>query len=127
MPASAAAASAASRTGQEPESHAADRSVDQGALPSGAVSICIRRDGGDGCRGDDGEPVEQTKIWWERDMSGKLHFVNYPHGSCGNCFRPCMREGDKWRILTKKEVPQTSAPTANKWIKARKAAAGASS
>ena len=70
--------------------------------------------------------MEQAKILWERDASGKLHFVTQPHG-CGNCFRPCMREGDKWRILTKKELPQTSAPTAGKWIQARKAAAGASS
>ena len=60
--------------------------------------------------------------------SGKLHyFVTQPHFGCGNCFRPCMREGDKWRSLTKNEVPQTSAPTAGKWIQARKAAAGASS
>ena len=64
---------------------------------------------------------------WERDASGKLHFVTQPHSYCGNCFRPCMREGDKWRILTKKEVLQTSQPTANKWIKEHKAAAGASS
>jgi hypothetical protein len=127
MPASAAAASAASRTSQKCESHVADRSVGQDVLPSGAVSICIRTDGGDGCRGKDGEPVEQMKIWWERDASGKLHFVNCPHGKCGNSFHSCMREGDKWRILTKKEVPQTSANTANKWIKARKAVAGASS
>ena len=38
-----------------------------------------------------------------------------------------MREGDTWRILKKTEVPHTSGPTANKWIKERKAAAGASS
>lgn len=127
MPASAAAASAASRTGQERASLAAFRCVDQGALPSGAVSVCICTDGGDGCRDDDGEPVYQEKIWWERDASGKLHFVTYPHGNCGNFFRPCIRDGDKFRILTKQEVPQTSANTANKWIKARMAAAGASS
>ena len=59
------------------------------------------------------------KIWWERDKHGKLCFVTAPHG-CGNCFRPCVYEGE-WRILSSKEVPQTSAPTANKWIKERTA------
>ena len=59
---------------------------------------------------------------------GKLQFVNAPHGgTCSNCFRPCVREGDKWRILTKTEVPQISLVTANKWRKAREGAAGSSS
>ena len=119
IPAAAAAASAASRTGQERESHVAGRSTEQGVLPAGAMSICIATDGSDGCRDDEGNPVEQSKIWWEQDATGKVHFVVYPHSSCGRCFRPCMREGSGWRILKKSEVPQTSAPTANKWIAAR--------
>ena len=110
-----------SRTGQERASHAHDRSIGEGVLPSGAMSICISTDGSDGCRVD-GEPVEQSKIWWECNSEGKLYFVTTPHG-CGKCFRPVMREGDVWRRLSKKEVPQTSAPTANGWIKARKTAA----
>ena len=123
IPAAAAAASAASRTGQERESHTADRSTDEGVLPSGVVSICIATDGSNGCRTALGQPVQQAKIWWERPgTDGNLHFVTTPHG-CGNCFRPCVREGGKWRILKKSEVRQTSAPTANGWIKAKRNAA----
>ena len=118
IPAAAAAASAASRTGQKCKSHIAGRSTEQGVLPAGAVSICIATDGSDGCRNDEGNPVEQSKIWWEQDATGKVHFVVCTHG-CGRCFRPCMREGSGWRILKKSEVPQTSTPTANRWIAAR--------
>ena len=119
IPAAAAAASAASRKGQEQQSHVAGRSTEQGVLPAGAVSICIAADGSDGCRDDEGNPVEQSKILWEQDATGKVHFVTYPHRKCKNSFRPCMREGSGWRILQKSEVPQTSTPTANNWIAAR--------
>jgi hypothetical protein len=95
-----------------------DRSIDKGSLPSGAKAICIGTNGTSGCLTAAGERVE-VEAWWERDAKDVLHFVTKPHG-CGNCIRPCVPDIlTTWRILTKKEVPQTSAPTANKWIKER--------
>ena len=81
----------------------------------GVKSICIGADGTGGCR------AEQSSIYWQLDEKDQLHFVNYPHRSCGKCFRPCRMLGDDvLELLTTKELRQTSAVTASKMIQRRR-------
>ena len=92
-----------------------------GVLPPGVQSICIKANGQGGCG------KSQNAVRWIDDSEGRTHFVITDHGlesrRCGS-FRPCLLEGDKWRVLSKDELLQVSHTTAGKWMKAQPGSSG---
>ena len=116
----AAANSAAARTGLSYQSHVASRSKVEAALPPGVKSICIGADGTGGCG------REQETIIWQLDEKGQVHFVTQPHGSAcsrNGCFRPCVRGPDgSWTLAGKEQVRTTTHVTAPKMAERRRKA-----
>ena len=92
-----------------------------GVLPPGVQSICIKANGQGGCG------KSQNAVRWIDDSEGRTHFCITCHSSggmrCGS-FRPCLLEGDKWRVLSKDELLQVSHTTAGKWMKAQPGSSG---